>query len=131
MRAALAASLAIGLLAGACGDDDDTASDDTTETTETTEGGEAAGALELTLTDDGLEGVPESITAGAVEVTLTVEGSREFASLDFAHVEDGTTVEQFAEGIAPVFEGGAFPDFFLNNSGLPETEPGTPSTSKS
>jgi hypothetical protein len=136
MRAALAASLAIGLLAGACGDDDDTASDDTTETTEapdeTTEttaaGEDEGGSLELTLTDEGLEGIPESVPAGAVEVTLTVEGSREYASLDFARVEDGTTVEQFAEGIAPVFEGGAFPEFFLNNSGLPETEPGTPTT---
>lgn len=146
-RTATAALLALSVLVTACGDDDDTdtstgdmeetvaeATEDATgepadETSEEA-GGEGADAsvLELTMTDDGLEGVPDSVPAGALTVTLTLEGSREYASLDFARVDEGTTVEQFAEGMAPVFEGGEFPAFFQSNSGLPETEPGSPTT---
>lgn len=145
MRTATAVLLSLSVLVAACGDDDDaeTGAVDTEDTVEETSedasgdtseeaGGEGASdeatVLDLTLTDDGLEGLPDSVTGGAVEVTLTLEGSREYASLDFARVDDGTTVEQFAEGIAPVFEGGPFPDFFQTNSGLPETAPGTPTT---
>lgn len=143
-RTATAVLLSLSVLVTACGDDDDTeagstgteaTTEETTESTDTSEeaeGGEQASTdsatLDLTLTDDGLEGLPESIPGGAVEVTLTLEGSREYASLDFARVDEGVTVEQFAEGIAPVFEGGPFPGFFQTNSGLPETEPGTPTT---
>lgn len=144
-RTATAALLSLSMLVAACGDDDD-AETGTTDTEETTEGQEdateeqtefhsegepvdgEATTLRLALGDDGLQGLPDSIPSGAVQVTLSLEGSREYASLDFARVDEGTTVEQFAEGLAPVFEGGAFPDFFQTNSGLPETVPGSPTT---
>lgn len=139
-RTATAALLSVSVLVAACGDDDDTeaGTTGTEETTEETTGstdtseeapeeGEQASAdatsLDLTLTDDGLQGLPESFAGGAVEVSLTVEGSREYASVDFTKVDEGTTVEEFAEGFAPVLEGGPFPDFVQTSAGL-EASPG-------
>ena len=138
-RTATAALLSLALLVTACGDDDDTeAGTGDTETTEDTAadpagetseeaGGEGASdegtALELTLTDDGLEGLPDTFPGGAVQVSLTLEGSREYASLDFTKVDEGTTVEEFAEGFMPVFEGGPFPEFVQTSAGV-DASPG-------
>lgn len=143
-RTATAALLSLALLVTACGDDDDTdtSATDTEETSEDTAAdpdetseeaeGEGAGdegtVLELTLTDDGLTGVPDTFAGGAVEVSLTVEGSREYASVDFTRVDDGTTVEQFAEEFIVVFDGGAFPDYVQSNAGI-EAAPGETVTS--
>lgn len=109
-RALGAAFLAGTLLIAACGDDDDTA-------TGVDDGGEPT-ALTLTLDDDGLTGLPDSFAGGAVEVTLTLEGTREFASVDFSKVDDGTTAEQFAEDILTVFEGNPFPEYVRNGAGV-------------
>ena len=145
-RTATAALLSLSMLVAACGDDDDTetGTSDTEETTETEEttadptdetseeaGGEGASAssLELTLTDDGLEGLPDSIPGGALEVTLALEGSREYATIDFTKVDQGVTPEQFAEGFMPVFEGGPFPEFVQTSAGMPEVGPGESVTS--
>jgi hypothetical protein len=125
LRAALAASLAIGLLAGACGDDDDEATGETSEATEatddTTEGTEdEAGGLEVTLSDEGLDGLPDTFAGGAVEVTFADERAEgeDGGELNFTSVEEGTTAEQFAEEFAVVFEGGPFPDFVVANAGV-------------
>lgn len=144
-RTATAALLALSVLVTACGDDDDTdtSTGDTEDTVaETTEdaagetseeaGGEAAGdegtALDLTLSDAGLTGVPDTFPGGAVEVTLSLEGSREYATIDFTKVDDGVTAEQFAEGFMPVFEGGPFPEFVQTSAGVPEIGPGESTT---
>lgn len=143
-RAAVAALLSLAVLGAACGDDDDTEASDTstedtadsTEDTADSEGDDAEGdqasdemtVLDVTLDDDGLTGLPESFAGGAVEVSFTLEGDREFASLDFTRVDEGTTVEQFAEEFAVVFEGGPFPEFVQANAGV-ETAPGTTTTS--
>ncbi|HEU5085235.1 MAG TPA: hypothetical protein VFU14_17970, partial [Acidimicrobiales bacterium] len=76
-RSVAAGLLSFALLAGACGDDDDdteasAGGGDTTETTEATDTTEAEGeaaegemtALDVTLTADGLEGVPEEFAGG-------------------------------------------------------------------
>lgn len=138
-RTATAALLSLSVLVAACGDDDDTeagtADTEATEDTaadpagETSEeaGGEGAGdegtVLELTLTDEGLQGLPDTFPGGAVQVSFTLEGSREYASLDFTKVDEGTTVEEFAEGFMPVFEGGPFPEFVQTSAGV-EAAPG-------
>lgn len=139
-RSVAAGLLSLALLAGACGDDDDTDAtadgDDTTETTEATDTSEPEGegasdemtVLDVTLSDDGLEGLPEEFAGGAVEVSFTLEGSRDFASLDFTRVDEGTTADQFAEEFAVVFEGGPFPEFVQANAGV-ETAPGETTTS--
>lgn len=127
--------LSLALLAGACGDDDDTSEstiDEGSTETSAPDGEGASGeapSLDLTLTDDGLEGLPEEVVGGAVEVTFAVEGSREYASLDFTRVDDGTTPEQFAEEIVAVFEGGPFPDFVQSSSGHHGVEGGQRATS--
>lgn len=144
-RTAMAALLSLALLVAACGDDDDTeAGTDDTETTEdtaadptgeTSEGAGGEGAsdegtkLDLTLTDEGLTGVPDTFPGGAVEVTFSVEGSREYATMDFTKVDEGVTAEQFAEEFAVVFEGGPFPEFVQTSAGLPEIGPGETTTS--
>lgn len=129
-RSVAAGLLSLALLAGACGDDDDTdatagdgESTETTESADTTapEGEATDGemtALDVTLTADGLEGVPEEFPGGAVEVSFTVDTEDEYASLDFTRVDEGTTVEQFAEEFVVVFEGGPFPDYVRSNAGV-------------
>lgn len=130
-RSVAAGLLSFALLAGACGDDDDdteasAGGGDTTETTEATDTTEAEGeaaegemtALDVTLTADGLEGVPEEFAGGAVEVTFTVDTEDEYASLDFTRVDEGTTAEQFAEEFVVVFDGGAMPEYVQSNAGV-------------
>lgn len=129
-RSVAAGLLSLALLAGACGDDDDTEATadgeditETTEATDTTEAeGEAAGeemtSLDLTLTAEGLEGVPEEFAGGAVEVDFTVDTEDEFASVDFTRVDEGTTAEQFAEEFVVVFDGGPMPEYVRSNAGV-------------
>jgi len=117
-----AASLLLG--AAACGDDDDVADDDTTTTVAEAEG---PTSVEVTLSADGLEGMPSELPAGLVEITLVNE-SGGYSSLDISRVEDGTTEDEFVAGMAPVFEGGEFPGFFESNVGV-EAEDGTTATS--
>lgn len=140
-RTATAALLSLALLVTACGDDDDadTTAADTEETGEdpggTSEeaGGEGASdegtALDLTVTDEGIEGLPESFAGGAVEVTVEYDGSDDHFEVNFIQVEDGTTAEQFAEEFAVVFEGGPFPDFVADTGASVGGPAGAPVTS--
>lgn len=131
-RVVIGGMLCAAVLVAACGDDDDTATDTDTDTDTESPDGETASedmtVLELTLGDDGLEGMPESFAGGAVEVSLTLGGDREYGSVDITEVEDGVTAEEFAEDIAPVFEGGPFPDYVGSSSGI-ETPAGETTTS--
>ncbi len=112
LGAAVCASLLIA--ATACGDDDDVDSDAAVTTTTAAEG---PTAIEVTLTGDGFEGMPGELAAGLVEITLVNE-TDDFASLDITRVDAGTTEDEFVEGLAPLFEGGEFPEFFESNVGV-------------
>ena len=120
---ALAASLL--LATTACGDDDDDAATTTTtpDATET----EGPTEIEVTLTSDGFDGMPSELPAGLVEIILVNE-TDVYGTLDMTRVADGTTEDEFLEGLAPVFEGGAFPDFFESNAGV-DAEAGETKTS--
>jgi hypothetical protein len=124
-RRIFAAAGALALLAGAaaCGDDDDSGS----ATTTTADTGGDITQVEVTITSDGFDGLPASLPAGLVEVTL-VNDSGAFASFDITRVDDGTTEEEFAEGMAPLLVGGPFPDFVQSNAGI-EAEDGDTVTS--
>ena len=102
------------LLATACGDDDDGAAT-------TTEADAEEQTVDLTLTEDSLEGVPDELTAGVVTVNLDADDPE--TEVDFSLVAEGTTEDEFREGLSSIVSGGPFPDFFENNLGVvtPET----------
>lgn len=131
-RVAAVAVMALLVATTACGSDSDGASDtgDKATTTvggtgsdDTTPGGDGpageASSVEATLTDEAIEGLPEEIPAGVVEVAVTDETTDEGAGgdLNFSRVEEGTTAEGFKDGLTPLFEGGPFPKYLLDNAG--------------
>ena len=120
----LAVTGLVGLVLVGCGDDGDDAATTTTTTTAdettTTESGEAGGqTLELTVTEDALDGLPASIPGGAVTVNLGVEPPADpDLELDFSKVAEGTSEQDFTEGLGSLLGGGPFPDFMENNAGV-------------
>ena len=122
----LGAALCVPLLLGAtaCGDDDD---DTTTAEETTTTVADGPTAIEVTLTSDGFTGMPPELPAGLVEITVVNE-SGAYGTLDISRVTDGTTEDEFVEGLEPLFEGGAFPEFFESNAGV-EADDGETTTS--
>ena len=74
--------------------------------------------VEVTLTDSSIDGLPTELTAGLVDVTATDETEAAGGEVNFSRVEPGTDQEAFVAGLVPVFDGGPFPDFFLNNAGV-------------
>jgi hypothetical protein len=75
-------------------------------------------AIALTLTETGIEGLPDDLVAGLVNVTVTDEtGAAVDGEVDFTLVAPGTDVETFIAALPALVEGGPFPDFFLNNAG--------------
>ncbi len=120
LRVAVSAALLFG--ATACGDDDDEAVDATTTTQP-----DGPTAIEVTLTSDGLEGVPSELPAGLVEITL-VNDSEAYGSLDITRVTEGTSEDDFVAGLAPLFQGGEFPEYFASNVGV-EADAGETQTS--
>ncbi len=105
---------------------EDTASDPTESTPEepsgsgepvdaTTGDGTAVG---VTLTDTSIDGLPTDLVAGLVDVTVTDETEGAGGEINFTLVAPGTDQETFAAGLAPIFEGGPFADYFLNNAGV-------------
>ena len=74
--------------------------------------------VEVMLTDSSIDGLPTELTAGLVDVTVTDETEAAGGEINFTRVEPGTDQEAFVAGLVPVFEGGPFPDFFLNNAGV-------------
>ena len=73
--------------------------------------------LELTLTDSAIDGLPDDLTAGVADVTVTDETASSGGEVNFTLVEPGTEAATFVEDLAVLFEGGPFPDSFLNTSG--------------
>ena len=71
----------------------------------------------MTLTETGIEGLPDDLVAGLVDITITDETEAVDGEVDFTLVEPGTDVATFTEGLPALVEGGPFPDFFLNNVG--------------
>lgn len=98
---ALFGALVLVLVAVACGDDDD---------------GGAVRAVTVSLGADGIE-VPSEVAAGAVEVTV-VGAPDDMTEVDFSRVEEGTSEEQFLDGLGVLLDGGPFPDFLLGNAGV-------------
>ena len=123
LRRVSAAAGVLALLLAGCGDDGEDAATTTTTTadgTTTTESGDAAGQrLDLTATENALDGLPEEIPGGVVTVNLGVEPPVEpELELNFSKVTEGTTEQEFTEGLAAVVGGGPFPEFFENNAGV-------------
>ena len=73
--------------------------------------------VELTLTDSAIDGLPDDLTAGVADVTVTDETASSGGEVNFTLVEPGTEAATFAEDLSALFEGGPFPDSFLNTSG--------------
>ena len=67
--------------------------------------------------ETSIDGLPTELTAGLVDVTVTDETEAAGAEINFTRVEPGTDQEAFVAGLVPIFDGGPFPDFFLNNAG--------------
>lgn len=118
----VAISVALLLGATACGDDDDEAVDATT----TTQAGGPT-TIEVTLSSAGFEGVPSELPAGLVEITL-VNDSDAYGSLDITRVTEGTSEDEFVDGLAPLFQGSEFPEYFESNVGV-EADAGETRTS--
>lgn len=125
-RRTVSAICVLGLMAAGCGDDADEDDDATTTTagrsvtTTTTSADEAAGTvLDLTITESGIEGLPAETPGGVVTVMVGAdpEGSPD-TEVDFSLVADGTTEDEFREGLATIVSGEAFPEFFQNNAGV-------------
>ena len=75
--------------------------------------------LEVTLTDASIDGLAATeLTAGLVDVTVTDDTEAAGAEINFTRVEPGTSEDTFVAGLVPIFDGGPFPDFFLNNAGV-------------
>jgi hypothetical protein len=75
-------------------------------------------AIAVTVTEAGIEGLPDDLVAGVVDITVADEsGAAIDGEVDFTLVEPGTDVATFTEGLPALVEGGPFPDFFLNNVG--------------
>ena len=74
-------------------------------------------AIALTLTETSIDGLPTDLVAGLVDITVTDETEAAGGEISFTMVEPGTDVEAFKTGLAAIFEGGPFPDYFLNNAG--------------
>jgi hypothetical protein len=73
--------------------------------------------IAVTLTETSIDGLPTDLVAGLVDITVTDETEAAGGEISFTLVEPGTDVETFTAGLASIFEGGPFPDFFLNNVG--------------
>jgi hypothetical protein len=91
-------------------------------TIETTPAGTAAPAemasVEVTLTDASIDGLPDDLIAGVVDITVTDETDGAGGAVSFTMVETGTDVETFKTGLAALFAGGPFPDYWLNLAGV-------------
>ena len=96
---------------------DGTAPGDTAPAPASAATGEGA-PVEVTLTETSIDGLPTELTAGLVDVTVTDETEAAGAEINFTRVEPGTDQEAFVAGLVPIFDGGPFPDFFLNNAGV-------------
>jgi len=73
--------------------------------------------LAVTLTETSIDGLPTDLVAGVVDVSVTDETEASGGEVNFSLVEPGTDAETFKTDLAAVFEGGPFPDYFLNTSG--------------
>jgi len=118
----LAVVMSLTLLGAACGDDDDddaattTAADGTTTVQEaTTTGGEGEPeAVTIVANDYAFSDAPSELAAGVVELTFENAGQVEH---ELALIEIGDTpIDEVGTALAPVLEGGPFPDFLENVS---------------
>lgn len=104
------------LLAGAgvaCGSDD--------------EGSGDPQAVEVIVDDYAFSRAPDELEAGVVEVTLENQGEVGHEA-QLVSIGD-TSVEQFVEDFGPVLEGGPFPDYAEEVTGLGGVDPGQTVTS--
>ncbi len=119
----VAAVMAVTLLGAACGDDDDEdAASTTTEAdqgapeaeTTTTAAEDEAQAVTIAADDYEFTDAPAELEAGLVELTFDNVGQVEH---ELALVEIGDTpIDQVGTDLAPVLQGGPFPDYLENLS---------------
>ena len=75
-------------------------------------------AIAVSLTETSIDGLPTDLVAGVADVAVTDETESSGGEVNFTLVEPGTDPATFATDLGVVFEGGPFPDYFLNTSGV-------------
>lgn len=109
---------AIAVVAGVATAADATTPPDSTESGPATS--EAAAteptSIELTVSAEGIEGLPGDLAAGLIDVTLT--GPDGPVELDFTRVDPEADVSTFGDDIIALIQGAPAPDYFWNNSGI-------------
>ena len=110
----------VALVLVGCGDDGDDAATTTIDGPTTTEStGTTGQTLNLTVTEAAIEGLPSEIAGGVVTVNLGVDPAADpELELEFSKVAEGTTEQEFTDGLPTILEGGAFPEFLENNAGV-------------
>jgi plastocyanin len=112
------------LLGAACGNDDDS-DGDTASAPEATDPGSDDGGIqtvEVVADDYAYPIAPDEVEAGVIEVTFENQGEVPHEA-QMISIGD-TPVEQFVEDFGPVLEGGPFPDYVEEVTGVGEVEPG-------
>jgi hypothetical protein len=147
-RHLLAISAATMLVVSACGDDDD--DDGATEATDAgaaattaapadttpeaattpaaTDGGAGAAEFTVTVTDEGIEGLPDEIPSGVITVTFQNEASGT-TTLDFVGVPEDATEDEFRTALSEAAAGGPIDEILQSVSGVTDTGPGETNTS--
>ena len=91
------------------------------DTTESATGSSGAVAgpptmLEITVSADGIEGLPDDIAAGLIDVTVT--GPDGPLELDFTRVDAEADVSTFADDFSALIQGAPAPEYLRNNAGI-------------
>lgn len=119
-------------LLGACGDDDESATDGDTDTSAsaTTAVTDRANALEVTMTetDDEVKiGIPATIKGGVVNLTLRNSG-QSLHSLQFAKVNGNHTIAELAAFLQAAESGAPIIDWISEGGGIGTVAPGQTGT---
>ena len=72
--------------------------------------------LEITVSADGIEGLPDDIAAGLIDVTVT--GPDGPLELDFTRVDAEADVSTFADDFSALIQGAPAPEYLRNNAGI-------------
>ena len=96
---------------------DETAPDDTAAEPIPATTGEGT-PVDVTLTETSIDGLPTELAAGLVDVTVTDETEAAGGRSTSPGSSPVPIRRRSLPAWSPIFEGGPFPDFFLNNAGV-------------